>query len=355
VPYSIAPYYLKAKGEKEGVYVRFGSTNRLADSHTIAEIKRLKEHSSFDELPRLNCPLDQINFDPIKEHFRSPHRKFTANTAKSLGLITTHQEKEAPTNGAILLFGRNHTQFFPDAVVRLGRFQGTTRTVILDSKRLEEPLTQVLEPVLAFISRHTSTRSQFGGLRRQDIPEYPPTVIREAIINALLHTDYSIRGSSIQRAIFDDRLEITNPGGLPFGLSLEKALSGMSQLRNHVIGRVFRELDLIEQWGSGLGRMLQICQEQGIQLPKFEEIDRFFRVTLYSSMGKTIATKSWHKPLIAYIEQRGDVTAKKAQEVWQVSSRTTSTRLKQMCEEGLLAEIATSPFDPQKTYRLRRA
>jgi predicted HTH transcriptional regulator len=86
------------------------------------------------------------------------------------------------------------------------------------------------------------------------------------VINSILHADYSTRRSPIQVAIFDDRLEITNPGPLPFGLSLETALSGVSQLRNKVLGRVFRELQLIEQWGSGLSRISDICQKKQIKL-----------------------------------------------------------------------------------------
>src|SRR5271156_5590596 len=98
--------------------------------------------------------------------------------------------------------------------------------------------------------------------------KYPAKAVREAVINALLHADYSTMRSSIQVAIFDDRMEITNPGPLPLGLSLETALSGVSQLRNKVLGRVFRELRLIEQWGSGLNRMNKICLQHGLTPPK---------------------------------------------------------------------------------------
>ena len=114
------------------------------------------------------------------------------------------------------------------------------------------------------------------------IPEYPAVAVREAITNAILHADYSIRGSTITVAIFDDRIEITNPGALPFGLDLESALAGFSQLRNKIIGHVFKELHLIEQWGSGLGRMIEEYQKINVQLPKFEERGYFFRTTLYS-------------------------------------------------------------------------
>jgi predicted HTH transcriptional regulator len=353
VPHSFGPYYIKAKGIEEGTYVRFGSTNRLADAATILEIQRLKEHKYFDEQPNFDCSINEINFDLARELFAKISKKMTDKTAKSLGLIIQHHTKELPSNGAILLFADHYREFFPDAIIRLGRFLGMDKTQIIDSQDLEMPISIVLEPIIAFIRRHTSMAAEIGETRRKDIPQYPPAVVREAIVNALLHTDYSIKGASIQIAIFEDRIEITNPGCLPFGLSFEAALSGISQLRNRVIGRVFRELNLIEQWGSGLGRMLNICAQQGIPLPKFEELGNFFRTTLYHGANKSVRVEEWQKPVIEYLKIHKEISPKKAQELWKVTSRTASSRLKKMCEEGVLVEISTGRFDPQKKFSLR--
>ncbi|MEI8328651.1 MAG: ATP-binding protein [Chlamydiia bacterium] len=353
VPHSFGPYYIKAKGIEEGTYVRFGSTNRLADAPTIVEIQRLKEHKYFDEQPNFDCSINEINFDLAKELFAKISKKMTDRTAKSLGLIVQHHAKELPSNGAILLFADHYREFFPDAIIRLGRFLGMDKTQIIDSQDLEMPISIALEPIIAFIRRHTSMAAEIGETRRKDIPQYPPAVVREAVVNALLHTDYSIKGASIQIAIFEDRIEITNPGCLPFGLSFEAALSGISQLRNRVIGRVFRELNLIEQWGSGLGRMINICEQQGISPPRFEELGNFFRTTLYHSTHKLIRFEEWQAPIIKYLEIHKEIYPKKAQELWKVTSRTASSRLKKMCIEGVLFEISTSRFDPQKKFGLR--
>jgi len=253
----------------------------------------------------------------------------------------------------VLLFADHYREFFPDAIIRLGRFLGMDKSQIIDQQDLEIPISTALEPIIAFIRRHTSLAAEIGEMRRKDIPQYPPAVVREAVINALLHTDYSIKGSSIQIAIFEDRIEITNPGCLPFGLSFEAALSGISQLRNRVIGRVFRELNLIEQWGSGLGRMINICEQQGIPLPKFEELGNFFRTTLYHGANKLVLTEEWYKPIIEYLKLNKEILPKKAQGLWKVTSRTASSRLKKMCEEGILVEISTGRFDPQKKFSLR--
>ena len=95
-------------------------------------------------------------------------------------------------------------------------------------------------------------------------------------------------GCHIQIAIFDDRIEFTNPDGLPFGQTLHKALAGFSRLRNRVLGRVFRKLNLIEQWGSGLQRILSVCERQGLKTPQIEELDNQFRLTAQINLEKSI-------------------------------------------------------------------
>lgn len=353
VPHSFGPYYVKQKGLNDGTYIRLGSTNRLADQQTILQIQRSRELKYFDEQPNFDCPLNEINFKSAKNLFTEVSKKFNDRTARSLGLTMQYHSKEMPTNGAVLLFADNYRDYFPDVCVRMGRFLGTDKAEILDQVDLEFPITLVHNHIFAFIRRNTTMAAEIKDIRRKNIPQYPLMVVREAVINALLHADYSIKGASITIGIFDDRMEITNPGCLPFGLSMESALSGMSQLRNRIIGRVLRELELIEQWGSGLGRMQTICEQHGISAPKFEEVGNFFRVTLYHGVIKGKLSEEWHKPIVGHLKKHKKISPKKAQTLWKVTSRTTSSRLKKMCAQGILAEIATGPFDPRKTFSLR--
>jgi ATP-dependent DNA helicase RecG len=354
VAHSFEPYYLKSAGIEKGVYMRLGSTNRLADEHAIQEIIRLRAHKYFDEQINTRCPLNQIQFNLIQELFQNESKKFTDKTAQSLGLTVHHQGKDFPSNGSVLLFADDHRRYFPDAIIRLGRFLGTDKTNVLDHQDLEVPLAIALDHILIFIRRHTSMAAHFTATKRIDIPQYPTLVIREAIINALFHTDYSIPGASITVAIFDDRIEITNPGTLPYGLSLEAALSGVSQVRNRVIGRIFRELNLVEQWGSGLSRMISICAKTGIATPKFEEKGNFFRVTLYHAPIKKPAAKLWYKPIVRYVQKHQQISAKQAQKLWKVTARTTTTRLKELCRNKILIELSSSPYDPYKLFGLSK-
>ena len=124
VPHSFGPYYLKSKGIEESVFMRLGSTNRVADKWAIAEIQRLRRNKHFDEQPNFECPLDRIQLDLAKELFNQESKKFTESAARSLGLTVVDQGKTLPSNGGVLLFAKNHKEYFPDAIIRLGRFLG---------------------------------------------------------------------------------------------------------------------------------------------------------------------------------------------------------------------------------------
>ncbi len=352
VPYSIGPYYLKSKGKEVGTFIRFGSTNRLADNATIEAISRSKYHLFYDELPCHQALKEDIDYELGKELFSKVSKKFTPQNAKSIELLVSYQGHEVPSVGGMLLFGKSEkrNEIFPNAMIRCARFKGKSKVNFIDQLDVYESLPLAVEIVLGFVRKHSMVGYEIESVRRKEVFEYPPQVVREAVINALVHADYSVKGSNIQIAIFDDRIEITNPGALPFGLSLETAISGFSQLRNKVIGRVFRELNLIEHWGTGLGRMIEICQDQGISEPLFEEIDNYFKVTLFHGAKSAQISEKWEEQIVKYLNEEKEITPKQAQQIWNVTSRTTTTRLKKMSEKGLIVEVSTGPYDPYKTF-----
>ena len=354
VSYQPTPYFIKSLGLLKGTYVRLGSTNRVADKTMIEEIRRLAHHQSFDELPNLKATKEDLNLKLAKELFSDKNKQFTAHKTQAFDLVAKHQTKQYPTNGGLLLFCREPSRFFPNVVVRCGRFLGSTKTKILDQIEFDSPLTLVIEKIIAFIEMHTLQRSEIGRIERVDVPQYPPQVVREAVINAVVHADYSVKGSNIHIAIFDNRIEITNPGALPFGLSLEKALTGISQLRNRVIGQIFRELGLIERWGSGLTRMIEVCNDRGISPPKFEEQDNFFRVTLYHDTNHKMDFNNWQQLLVDYLRKEESINVQQSAELWSVTRRTASTRLSKLRQQGVVVEVSTGAHDPKKQYILVR-
>lgn len=354
IPHAIGPYYVRSEGPESGVYVRLGSTNRRAGPEMIAEIRRLARNTFFDEQPCTEVSSEEIDFRAASELFAAVSRPLNPPDRKSLGLVVEYRGREVPTNGAVLLFGKSRRSLFRDAVIRCARFRGTDTSKFIDHQEIDEYLPKAVESIVSFVERHTLQGIEIHRIRRKERPEYPSPAIREAIINALVHADYSIGGTNTKFAIFDDRIEITNPGLLPFGLTIEAALSGVSRLRNRVIGRTFRKLGLIEQWGSGIGRMLAVCAEAGLRPPRFEEIGTNFRVTLYGSRVAIPVRPDWHNKLLDHLTRKGQISTQEAARLWKTSDRTARTRLRKLVIDGILAEMGTGPKDPYRVYVLKK-
>ena len=252
------PFYLKEKGAIDGVYVRLGSTNRLADAATIEELNHLYFYSAFDQQPCLGTSADDLDDSLIQRWFVDTNRRIDAAAQESLGLLVRHGSGCVPSNGGLILFGHEQVRkrCFPDARVSCARFLATDKTEFLDRQDVPSLLDAVLD-VPRFIARNTRLASKIEGMQRRDIAEYPAIAIREVLINALAHADYSRSGMRIMISIFSDRLEIQST--LPFGMTLDDFKAGVSSVRNIVISRVLHELGLMEQWGSGYQRIANAC------------------------------------------------------------------------------------------------
>lgn len=244
----------------------------------------------FDESPCPHASVSDINWEKAQEiiHRVDKNSEFTKLKAQNLGILIS-QNSTCVSYGGMLLFGKNRSQFVPDAVIRCIAFSGTERVHSIDHRVIDTYLPDAIEEAVHFIRRNTSVTSTLRGLRRIDSPQFPPDAVREALVNAVLHADYAIKGASINIAVFQDRLEITNPGALPYGINLADALAGVSRIRNRVIARTFYLLELIEQWGSGFKKIIDACAQAGHPKPQFQEIGANFRVTLYSSKNRNLS------------------------------------------------------------------
>jgi len=129
-------------------------------------------------------------------------------------------------------------------------------------------------------------------LKRIDTYEIPPEALREAILNAVIHRDYSITGSDIKIAVFDTKIEITSPGGFPKGITLEDVMSGRSEVRNKVIVRIFKEAEMIEQWGRGVQRIISLCESKGLATPKIIESGMFVKFQFFRESDERIGRKN---------------------------------------------------------------
>ncbi|MBD3334848.1 MAG: winged helix-turn-helix transcriptional regulator [Candidatus Eisenbacteria bacterium] len=343
------PHYLKRLGPEAGVLVRIGSTNRRTDPELIAEMRRYAGGETFDEQPMPELSSEAIDFRAASESFAET-RRLRKTDLETLRLVTPYQGRKVPTIGGILLFGKERHRHFPDAWIQAGRFRGTDRSKIVDRSEIRSLPVQAIDDAIGFVQKHSLHGAEITAVRRRERWNLPPLAVREAIINAVTHTDYGQRGAPTRIAIFDDRLEVENPGLLPFGLTVEDLQRGISKLRNRVIGRVFNALGLVEQWGSGVQRMIHACQDSGLVPPSFEEIGTRFRVT--------ISTKSMRRPVLDATDQAiletlsdggGYLTSEIAAAI-DLTPRATRTRLGKLVARGLVREIGTGPQDPKRKY-----
>lgn len=211
--------------------------------------------------------------------------------------------------------------------------------------------------------RHINRSSKIESLIRIDKYELPTSAIREIIINAQVHRNY-MDNSCVQIAIYDDRLEVTSPGTLYGGLTLEEILNGRSKIRNKVIAEIFNKMDLIEQWGTGIQRIINRAKEYELPKPEFREIGNTFRVNLYRKVDKKPIKKPIKEPIkepikadknliitskqrkkfdrenliIKYVEEHGSISNMEARQILVLAESTTKRFLKEMVKEGLLLE-----------------
>ena len=277
------PYYLSDKGLEKSVYIRMGNSNHLAGPEVVEELKRMGNYASFDKTPCDNVAESDLDMDRIKSIYSKRGRSIDAEKLISIGILTKKGRHIVATNGGVILFALPHIRerYFPYAEVRCARFKGTSRSEFIDRLNIDGGILSAIDEAAKFIRRNTKMAGKFGAMRRRDIPEYPVDGIREALTNALVHANYEVSGSRVFVAIYDDRLEIQNPGIMLPGMSIEQFKAGVSRIRNPVIARAFGELELMEEWGSGYKRIKDACEEGGYPMPKWEEFGSALRVTFY--------------------------------------------------------------------------
>lgn len=349
-PGSQKPYYEKKKGRKSGTYVRIGSTTRLADAGLIKSIERTLSLKSFDEELYPEISYEDLDFRAASEYF-SNKKTLTENDFVTLNLVEKEQNKLCPTVGGVILFGKERLKHFSEAYIQAGYFGGEDKAKILRTKNITSYFPSALEEGLEFIKNSLGVGVEVAGLLNQQIWKIPRNALREALVNAVVHNDYSLRGAPIQISVFSNRVEIENNGGL-LGLTIEEMQQGVSKLKNHVIGRTFFELGLIERWGSGIRRMIKECKDAGLSPPVFEEIGQRIRVTFFVEKKEDIIRldKTDAKIIKAILEEEINTTHLISKKI-NLSKRATRSRLLRLINLGFILEIAKSSSDPTKTYK----
>jgi predicted HTH transcriptional regulator len=353
-PSAQRPHWVRADGMPKGAYVRVGSTNRSPDAGLLAEMRREAGNEVYDETPLSDMNSEALDFRVASELFRA-RRVLKVADLRAVRALVRHQNRDVPSVGGLLLFGRDPQARFPDAWLQCGRFEGTTKARIIDRSEVRATLPTMLEGALAFVRKHALLGMEIEGLRRKDRWSVPMDAVREALVNAVVHADYSMTGRPLRLAIYDDRLEVENPGLLPAGMTVEDMVQGVSRLRNRVIGRVFAELGLIEQWGSGVPRMFDSCRESGVGAPRLSEVAFGFQVVLplsqvRDSSHEISGTDARILGLLA--ENRDGLSTQSLAECLDMSGRAVRLRMAGLLAQGKVFVLGKGPRDPRRRYVL---
>ena len=262
------PYYLVMDGRKEA-YIRLGNQSIVAPEHILNSLILKGKNLTFDALPT-NYKINDLSFTLLSATIKeNTNKKFNENKDFfSLGLANKEQEL---TNAGLLLSDQNPLK---QSKIVCTRWKGLKKGIItedaIDDKEYTGSIIALLENADSFIKNNSKMSWKIIGMERKELEDYPITARREAIVNALIHRDYQILGAEIHIDMFDDRLEITSPGGM-FDGSLIQNLeihNIPSMRRNIVIADVFSRLHYMDRRGSGLSRILESYNDS-IQKPKF--------------------------------------------------------------------------------------
>lgn len=338
------PYYLAKKGMRsEGVYVRQGYSSVSA---TDAAIRQMIKETDGDRFETMRSVNQELSFNSAEQEFAVRNIDFGLQQMRSLKLI---DKNHLYSNLALLLSDQCvHT-------IKVAVFQGTNQTIFKDRREFTGSLMQQMNEVYEFIDFRNQTRATIEKLLRVDLRDYPEIAVREALLNLLVHRDYSFSASAFI-SIYADRIEFVSIGGLMPGLDLEDVMAGISVCRNQELANVFYRLSLIEAYGTGMGKIMKAYESYEVK-PLIETTRNTFKVILpnvnakYEPVsGATEKTESRvemsdtvsavcndaEMKVIDFVRQHGSITRRDVEVLLGVSGSTASRLLKKLMKNELL-------------------
>lgn len=283
------PYYIKSLGLEHGVFARIGNTTREADGNLKKELYFENINRSFDSEPYGDKSLsekDILNLCELmyKEAKKNAKNEVLANLVKpvtvrqllSWDIVRMKEDKIFPNNAYAILSGDDGLPIS----IKCACFKGTTPVNFLDANEFSGFVGNRIDEAFKFVLRNIHKGIGFSGLHHYDDYEIPTLSLREAIINAIAHRSY-IPFDDTKIAVFDDRIEINSPGKMPFGQTIEEMIIGHSMIRNKALAQAFSYMNLIEEWGSGIPRIFEECNEYGLKKPVLRDLGVSFKLTIY--------------------------------------------------------------------------
>ena len=341
---------IKPISKKGRCLKRVDSSNRAMSAQEVAQMHLHSTGMSWDKYPAKDAKLSDIDIEKVKRYIhkaKETGRKKIGDdeepmqVLEKMSLITEGQ----PTWAAILLFSRLTNKFISQAAIHCGRFK--ERNIVIDDRMIVGTVFEQIEEAMDFIRKNINVEFVMTGRpQREQKWDYPLEALREALVNAICHRDYTIF-SNIEVRIYDDKLIIRSPGFLPYGITLEELYKPHSStLRNKGLAEVLYDTELIERWGSGIEKIQQHCLDAGLPEPIFEEYQGFqvvFRKDVYDEEYlRSLNLNERQIKAVMYVKEKGQITNKEYQEVCATSKRTASRDLLDLVSSGFFEQIGTT-------------
>ena len=330
---SSKPYYLKSKGLKpSGVYIRQGASSAQASPEQIRQMIKDSDGDNFEDARSLE---QELTFDSAETAFKRYGVEFSAEKYRALGIT----QNGIFTNLALLLSDQClHT-------TKIAVFKDEFCTEFRDSKEFGGSILKQFEDSVNYLALCNKTTSTIKGVVRIDKQDYPEEAIREALLNALVHRDYSFSGSIIIN-VNESKMEFISLGGLLPGLSPEDIRIGVSQPRNKKLAEVFHRLRLIESYGTGIRRIFKLYENFPVQ-PNIEVTANAFKIVLPNmnannvkeTTNTALAVTPQMQTVLDFIEKNGQITDSEVQELLDVKSTRAYTLMKEMEKDGLITIV----------------
>ena len=221
--------------------------------------------------------------------------------------------------------------------IKFAIFQGTDKLVFKDRKEFNGSLFDQLIDAYKTIDFYNGTKATFNDLLRTDERDYPEDAVREALLNAIVHRDYSFSGSTLIN-LYSDRLEIISLGGLVSGLSLKAAMLGASQSRNEKLASLFYRMKLVEAYGTGISKIISCYKGLSVQ-PKFENVEGAFRVALPNINVQELSVQNEkYLPILGLFENKKEITRSDVEIALNIGTTHAINLIKEMLEKGLITK-----------------
>jgi len=274
-----------ASGE-DSYYVRTTSGRRQASREELLRLYQAALALFPDELPVPGATVEDLDQGCFERSFETFAEMPIEDVGLSMERLLTNLklwDGTALTVAGLLLFGRNPQAHLPFAMISAVHFKGNEiGEEFLDRKEIVGTLEDQITDAETWLRLRLPVSGEITGFRREDTHEIPPFVLREAVVNAVVHRDYTIR-SQTRIFVFDDRIEIMNPGRLPNTVTLDNILLGIHAERNPILVTFLSRLGFVSRIGTGIPRMIRLMREHGLPAPEFRIVNHEFRVVLRRS------------------------------------------------------------------------